>query len=460
MKRIQPIYLYVLAIVAVAVGLSAGLDWSVETADPFRSLLGFTVLLLLGIGSEAAAIRLNVGRSSGNTSITFIPLLACVAAFGPAAGVVFFLLSGLVVEFGIRRKELVRAIFNVAQYVAATAAGGLAFQALGGQALSTMSTGAPFPEGLVFPLIVFGFLFLVCNHGFVSLAIAISERRDFAAVLRRVASESGGSILSDVIASPIGLLVAFLYHNFWLGGLVFSLLPLFLMRNMYLEKQKVEDANRDLLTALVKAIEVRDEYTSGHSVRVQDLSTLIGRAIDLPDRKIDDLRRSALLHDIGKIEVIYEQILLKPGKLTEEEWRVMQSHVTRGVDILKSLSSFDDRIISAVRHHHENFDGTGYPDGVSGMSIPVYARIIKVADAIDAMLSDRPYRPAMTAERVTGLLTGGRGTEFDPVIIDAVMKEDLIKKHEAEMKLTQHTASLPNGPATATKKGASHTGKA
>ena len=459
MKRIQPIYLYVLAILVVAVGLSAGLDWSVETADPFRSLLGFGVLLILGIGSEAAAIRLNVGRSSGNTSITFIPLLACVAAFGPAAGVVFFLLSGLVVEFGIRRKELLRSIFNVAQYVAATAAGGLAFQGLGGQALSTIPTGAPFPDGLVLPLIVFGFIFLLCNHGFVSLAIAISERRDFPAVLRRVASESGGSILSDVIASPIGLLVAFLYHNFWLGGLVFSLLPLFLMRNMYLEKQKVEDANRDLLTALVKAIEVRDEYTSGHSVRVQDLSTLIGNAIDLPDRKIDDLRRSALLHDIGKIEVIYEQILMKPGKLTEEEWRVMQSHVTRGVDILKSLSSFDERIISAVRHHHENFDGTGYPDGVSGLAIPIYARIIKVADAIDAMLSDRPYRPAMTAERVTGLLTGGRGTEFDPDIIDAVMRENLIVKHEVEMKLTQHTATLQTGTTAKSKNGTSHTGK-
>jgi putative nucleotidyltransferase with HDIG domain len=459
MKRIQPIHLYVSAVLVFAVTLSAGLDWSFEAADTSRSLLGFTVLLFLGIGSEAAAIRLNVGRSSGNTSITFIPLLACVAAFGPAAGVVFFLLSGLVVEFGIRKKEFVRSVFNVAQYVAATAAGGLAFQALGGQALSTLPSGAPFPEGLVVPLVAFGFIFLLCNHGFVSLAIAISERRDFAAVLRRVASESGGSILSDVIASPIGLLVAFLYHNFWLGGLVFSLLPLFLMRNMYLEKQKVEDANRDLLTALVKAIEVRDEYTSGHSMRVQDLSTLIGHAISLPDRKVDDLRRSALLHDIGKIEVIYEQILMKPGKLTDEEWRVMQSHVTRGVDILRSLSSFDEKIISAVRHHHENFDGTGYPDGVAGHSIPIYARIIKVADAIDAMLSDRPYRPAMTAERVTGLLVGGRGSEFDPSIIDAVLKEDLIKKHEAEMKLTQHAAAGQDRSQEAYGNGASHSTK-
>jgi putative nucleotidyltransferase with HDIG domain len=441
MKRIQPIQLYVAAVGLLAAGLSTGLDWSVTVADPGRSLLGFVVLIALGIGSEAAAIRLNVGRSSGNTSITFIPLLACVTAFGPAAGVTFFLLSGLVVEFGIRRKEFIRSAFNVAQYVAATAAGGLAFHWMGGRSLSTLPTGAPFPPELVWPLVAFGFLFLLINHGLVSLAIAISERRDVTSVMRRVASASGGSIVSDIVASPIGLLVAFLYHNFWLGGLVFSLLPLFLMRNMYLEKQKVEDANRDLLTALVKAIEVRDEYTSGHSVRVQDLSTLIARAIELPDRKLDDLRRSALLHDIGKIEVVYEQILMKPGKLTDEERQVMQSHVTRGVDILRSLSSFDDRIISAVRHHHENFDGTGYPDGVSGKNIPMYARIIKVADAIDAMLSDRPYRPAMTADRVRRLLLEGRGTEFDPGIIDAVMAERLIDRHEAEMKLTQHASS-------------------
>jgi putative nucleotidyltransferase with HDIG domain len=441
MRRIQAIHLYVFAVAALAVGVSLGLEWTVDVADETKSILGFAVLLALGIGSEAAAIRLNVGRTAGNTSITFIPLLACVACFGPAAGVVFFLLSGLVVEFAIRRKEFIRSSFNVAQYVTATATGGLAFIALGGQPLSTLPTGAPFPPEIVWPLVAFGFLFLVINHGLVSLAIAISERRDFGSVMRRVASASGGSILSDIIASPIGLLVAFLYHNFWLGGLIFSLLPLFLMRNMYLEKQKVEDANRDLLTALVKAIEVRDEYTSGHSVRVQDLSTLIARAIELPDRKLDDLRRSALLHDIGKIEVVYEQILMKPGKLTDEERAVMQSHVTRGVDILRTLSSFDDRIISAVRHHHENFDGTGYPDGVSGKNIPIYARIIKVADAIDAMLSDRPYRPAMTAERVRRLLLEGRGTEFDPGIIDAVMAERLIDKHEAEMKLTQHASS-------------------
>jgi putative nucleotidyltransferase with HDIG domain len=441
MKRIPPIHFYVLAVVCLAAGLSFGLSWDANPASVSRSILGFIVLLLLGIGSEAAATRLSVGRRSGNTSITFVPLLACVAAFGPAAGVLFFLFSGLVVEFGIRRKEFIRSVFNVAQYVAATAAGGIAFQALGGRALSELPTGAPFPPDLIWPLVGFGFLFLVINHGLVSLAIAISERRDFAAVLQRVVSASGGSILSDVVASPIGLLVAFLYHNFWLGGLFFSLLPLFLIRTMYMEKQKVEDANRDLLTALVKAIEVRDEYTSGHSVRVQELSTLIATAIALPDRKLDDLRRSALLHDIGKIEVIYEQILMKPGKLTDEEWKVMQSHVTRGVDILKSLSSFDDRIISAVRHHHENFDGTGYPDGVAGEGIPLYARIIKVADAIDAMLSDRPYRPAMTAKRVSGLLLEGRGTEFDPLIIDAVFRENLIQTHETEMMLTQHTVA-------------------
>jgi HD-GYP domain-containing protein (c-di-GMP phosphodiesterase class II) len=110
------------------------------------------------------------------------------------------------------------------------------------------------------------------------------------------------------------------------------------------------------------------------------------------------------------------------------------------VDILRSLSSFDDKIILAVRHHHENFDGTGYPDGVRGRQIPIFARIIKVADAIDAMLSDRPYRPAMTAERVRRLLLEGRGTEFDPGIIDAVMAERLIDRHEVEMKLTQHAS--------------------
>jgi putative nucleotidyltransferase with HDIG domain len=440
--RIRPIHAYVGGVAAASVVASSFLDWSFPAFSSWHAVLGFSLLTVLGLLSEASAVKLTVGRSTGNASVTFIPLIACVTIFGPAAAVLFFAFTGTVVEFGIRRKESIRGLFNVGQYALATAMGGLAFQTLGGSAavpLSDFGGDAQFhiPYG---PLIVFGIVFLVLNHTLVSIAIAISERLPFSTVLRRVLGQSGGSIASDVFTSPLGILVAFLYFHFWIFGLLISLLPLVFIRYAYIAKQKLENANRDLLQALVKAIEIRDPYTSGHSVRVQDLSLKIGRLLSLGERKLEELRTAALLHDIGKIEVVYEQILMKPGKLSAEERAMMESHVTRGVDILKSLASFDARIVNAVRHHHENYDGTGYPDRIRSLDIPLYARIIKISDSIDAMLSDRPYRAAMSPGRVARILLEEKGREYDPDVVDAVLAADLVTQHQQELLLTQRAS--------------------
>jgi putative nucleotidyltransferase with HDIG domain len=233
-----------------------------------------------------------------------------------------------------------------------------------------------------------------------------------------------GTALNDLMVLPIAILVAYLYFELHVVGLLVALLPLLFVRYAYLAKFRLEVANRDLLQVLVKAIETRDPYTSGHSIRVQSLSKSIGEELGLSVRTIDELEAAALLHDVGKIEVVYEEILRKPSSLSEQERKIIESHVLRGVEILTSLSSFNSRIIAGIRHHHELFDGSGYPDGLSGVRIPLYARIIKVSDAIDAMLSTRPYRPALST-----------GKHFDPEIVKVVVKSSVLAQHAAMVEI-------------------------
>ena len=153
--------------------------------------------------------------------------------------------------------------------------------------------------------------------------------------------------------------------------------------------------------------------------------------------KIARVQQSALLHDVGKIDAIYTEILKKPDSLSSEERRIIESHVTKGVELLETLSSVPAGVIADVRHHHERIDGKGYPDGLRGDEIPVGARIIKVADAIDAMLSDRPYRKALSLEAVRHELTTYAGTQFDEVIVKVVVSSTVLEDHSASIALDQ-----------------------
>jgi putative nucleotidyltransferase with HDIG domain len=231
------------------------------------------------------------------------------------------------------------------------------------------------------------------------------------------------------MVSPLAIVVAFFYASSGGIGLILSLLPLFFIRHAYLNTYRLEQANRDLLKVLVKAIETRDPYTSGHSQRVASLAGQIARQMSLSARKIETIEMSALLHDVGKIDVIYTEILRKPERLTPEEQRIIESHVTKGVELLKSLASVPEEVIAAVRHHHEREDGQGYPDGLTGDQIPLGAKIIKVCDAVDAMLSDRPYRAALSRDQVRQELASHIHDEFDARVVACVLQSELLDEH-------------------------------
>ncbi len=184
--------------------------------------------------------------------------------------------------------------------------------------------------------------------------------------------------------------------------------------------QELQNAYISTILALASAMEAKDPYTRGHSERVADFSRKIALEMGLPQKQADDLHRAGLMHDIGKIG-IPDLILQKPSPLTREEMAIVKLHPLIGKQIL-SPAKFLEPLIPAVYHHHERFDGKGYLEGLRDGSIPLEARIMAAADAFEAMTSDRPYRKALKVEEALEELKRGKGTQFDPDVVDAFLR--------------------------------------
>ena len=420
-------------------------DWTTLASVPANGLAGLAGLVAMAILSESLAVGLISveSRNVGQSSITFLPLLASVQLFGPAGGTVLAVTTVVFAEVVVRRKSFFRTSFNVAQAIVATSVAGYAFVLLGGQPLQGVSN--PNMTSQIWPFVSFGLLFLAINHAAVSLAITLSQGLPFRRVWHQVLANSGAS-LNDVLISPIALAVAFLYVQFGIAGILVALLPMLFIRYSYLTTSKLRESNADLLTALVKAIEIRDPYTSGHSMRVAQLAQKIAEELGLNRMTVDRIANAALLHDIGKIEAVYTEILRKPDVLTPEERAIMESHVTRGVKLLRDLSSVPEEVVKIVRHHHEREDGKGYPDGLLADEIPIGSKIIVLCDAVDAMLSDRPYRDALPLSAVLEQLETNAGRQFDHRVVRAALASQILVEYAETMRIARlevaHTAML------------------
>jgi HD-GYP domain-containing protein (c-di-GMP phosphodiesterase class II) len=229
--------------------------------------------------------------------------------------------------------------------------------------------------------------------------------------------------LVAVADHPVGWLVALNPRDHRLFGAEVELLQTVatLLANQRANARLYGDL-KDLLfgviRALTAAIDAKDPYTSGHSERVARIAVRLGEELGLSANERGDLYLMGLLHDVGKIG-IEDGVLKKPGKLSPEEYRTIQSHVKIGVHILADLKKLH-HLLPGVAHHHEHIDGSGYPSGLTGDQIPLPARILAVADAFDAMSSSRPYRRRMTWDQIEDVFRRGAGHQWDPVIIDAL----------------------------------------
>jgi putative nucleotidyltransferase with HDIG domain len=199
----------------------------------------------------------------------------------------------------------------------------------------------------------------------------------------------------------------------------------------------LERSTLDAIESLNATVEAKDPYTAGHSARVQRVALALGHELGLSKDELDALRLGGLFHDIGKI-AIPDAILLKPGRLTEDEFERMKEHSAEGARIVGKLSRLGP-IVPIIRHHHERWDGRGYPDGLAGQDIPLLAAIVGLADAWDAMTTERPYAPAMGAEDAVEEIRRGNGTQIAPAVAQALLR--ISERDPAELGLEpQHAA--------------------
>lgn len=430
---------YVATMVVAAVASLALTDWSTLLEVHWRGLIA---LIVLGAFAEFVAVGFTAVETSKNYStITFIPFLAAVLLFGPAAAIFVAFCTIFIGEFLLRAKPLIKRIFNLSEWTVASALAGWVFIGLGGN-WGVSSSLALDGSGIILPFFGMAFTLFLVNYLSVAGAITLSSEVSFRTVVRNVVGPAGANLLYGVLISPLAIVVAILYASIDVIGPVVFMLPLIFIRRSYQTNQRLKGANRDLLKALVKAIETRDPYTSGHSLRVSALARRIALAMNVPVRDVENIETAALLHDIGKIDAVYTGILRKPDSLSAEERAVIESHVTKGVELLESLSSLDSDVIAAVRYHHEREDGKGYPNGLSADEIPLGAKIIKVCDAVDAMLSDRPYRDALTLAQVREQLVMYAGTQFDVRVVQVVIGGDILPEHRADVRASQDRSPL------------------
>jgi putative nucleotidyltransferase with HDIG domain len=404
----------VLLAAAVLVGVQFPLSQAVVLSGRDWKIIGS--LFAVALFSQGAAIDFGKGRQA-SSSVAFIPFLATAIMYDPAIAI---LVAGSVITISelFTRREAAKRAFNVAQITLAVGLSANVYTFL----LGNGERSDTFYPGFVALVVTFFAVNILLSSG----ALALYRGQRYLPTLQDVVGPRGGNFLGDLIVSPVVLAAVIFARE--PGGIFLVMVSLLLIRRFYLAERKLYEANTDLLTVLVKAIETRDPYTSGHSIRVSTLATLIAEDMKLPWRKTAKIRKAALLHDIGKIDPIYSDVLAKPFDLTPGERDLIQTHAAKGADLLLDLNSVDSEIIATVRHHHERYDGKGYPDGLAAEAIPPAARIIMMSDSIDAMLSDRPYRKALTLEQVKGELVRCSGTQFDPKIVKCVLAAATLEK--------------------------------
>lgn len=358
-----------------------------------------------------------VARSEAG-SIAFLPILASIIVAPSWITVLATGLATALVEL-VSKRAPIKGTFNVAQAVFWVSIAILSYRFLGGSSLLLAERKVNF-VAFASTLLVFAFL----NSSALAGAIAISEGKRFAPLWW---SRAKVTFVYDLFTLPFVYLFAWCYVTFGPAGAIVCVIPFLGVRELYKVNWQLQQTNQELLQLMVAAIEARDPYTSGHSRRVARNSKLIAQAIGLRDKEIERVGVAALLHDVGKIHEVFAPILSKPGRLTAEENATMQTHPIKSAELVSNVSQLKD-VIDPIRHHHENWDGTGYPDGLVGESIPLASRIIMFADTIDAMTTDRPYRAALSEAQVRNEFVRLKGRQFDPGICEKLLDSPVYQR--------------------------------
>lgn len=376
-------------------------------------------------GLLASVLGYSTSRTTSG-SIGFLPFLS-IAVIAPnivAVATVFVSIFGT--ELLVRRAPL-KAAFNVSQFVFAEAVAVTVYVLLGGQPM----TGGPvsFREGLTFFAMVA--IWFSLNKLAVSTVVTAADGRN---MREHWISSMRLSAAYDFLSFPLIYFFAFTYVMFGIGVTSVLALPMLGIRQLYKQNIALQKINEELLQLMVATVEAQDPYTSGHSQRVARYARVIAKAVGIGGTASERVAVAALLHDVGKIYGEFAPILRKPGRLTDAEYDVMKTHPARGASLVEKVSHFAD-LVPAVLSHHEAWDGRGYPHGLAGDAIPETARVIALADTIDAMSTSRPYRDALSAEVVYAEIVKESGRQFDPRMCSALLRADCWRELVSEIEI-------------------------
>jgi putative nucleotidyltransferase with HDIG domain len=392
----------------IALGVSGLIGLQPSTSEILLGMAFWTVLTLI---ASALPVRLPLGTQQ---AVAMAPVLAAITLGGPAVG-------GWVAALGSTEIREVRGripwygtLANHAGLVLPAIAAGIARLAL----LQLLDAGSP--ENLAFGFLatmLAAAVFFVLNAALAGTLLGLRTGQSITIV---IAGDMRETAFNNVAMGPLGWLMAIVYGLQWWATLLFAL-PLYTTRMASQRFVEMRDMFTQTIGALAEAVDKRDPFTARHSQNVKEIAVDIGRVMRVNDAELEALEWGGLLHDVGKIGVP-DRVLLKPDRLNREERMLMNSHPVLGAQIIAPVTRLAAEL-PIIRHHHEWYNGSGYPDRLIGDEIPKLARILHVADAFEAMTAARPYRMTpLTAEQALGELRKFAGVQFDPVVVDAFVK--------------------------------------
>ena len=436
-------------VVATAIAAALVLFATHGLARPATNWWALGSFFLVGALLEFSRTQNKTGGLTG--SLVFVFHLAAGLVLGGFWGA---LTAGLVKAISQlqERSPAVKFVFNVSERVISVGLAFIVYSSIGGKHPPDILLANGMNNVNVWPalqqvgmFLAAAVVYFVVNSGAVNAVVALASGRPILSTWRTNTVWVFGY---DIAASSLALLVAKAFLVAIASPGLERLLPvvvvgfLAFIRHIYSKLNTVQNLFweldsayeqlelnvREQLAMMVKAIEARDPYTSGHSRRVCGLSRAIAIDLGLSPEQIEEIENAALLHDVGKIHAEFAPLLMKEGKLTDEEWKVMKTHSAKSAELVSLFSRFQGYVVACVRHHHERWDGRGYPDGVAGDAIPLGARIITIADTIDAMTTNRPYRNALPIEVVLSELNKGRSTQFDESLVELTVNSVTVRR--------------------------------
>ncbi|MFJ3878843.1 HD-GYP domain-containing protein [Streptomyces sp. NPDC090077] len=389
------------------------------------------LLALLYLGCESARTLPVLGRRVPEGTGSFFPVVMAAVFLLPPSAAALVAVPGALAQGVVQRPAAVRRIWHAAQQATAAWAAGRVHGLLGGREALTGRGGAPggtghdagpaawvadFPYAML-PAAAAAVVFCLVLTALDGAVLAAAEGRPAATAWH---GHLAGALAPHCVHGLAGLMMAVMWRSpYGVPAALLVLLPMYISCGVFAQYHRERAAHRDTIRALVQAVDIKDRYTRGHSERVGQASAMIARELGMGDERLETVRIAGILHDVGKLGVP-TRLLRKDGPLTPEERRTIELHPEYGHEMVRGIG-FLGEARSAILHHHERVDGSGYPYGLSGEQIPVLARVVAVADSFDAMTSTRSYSRARPVATALAELERCAGAQFDPAMVRALV---------------------------------------